>query len=82
MVPRHFIEPAAPRLAANPPLGAKWIHEIKFDGWRLQVHFTSGPVQILSRVGNDLTKRFADVAEPLGRLAADDVPLEFHPGGA
>jgi ATP-dependent DNA ligase len=31
-----FIEPCLPTLAAKPPAGPRWIHEIKHDGFRLQ----------------------------------------------
>lgn len=76
MAPRHFIVPAAPKLRAIPPLGSNWIHEIKFDGWRLQVHFHSKAVQFLSRTGKDITDRFRDIAGQFGRIAADDCVLD------
>ena len=34
-VPRPpFIEPSAPVLGREPPIGREWIHEVKHDGWR------------------------------------------------
>jgi hypothetical protein len=32
----------APALRSVPPRGEKWLHEIKFDGWRIQVHKYGG----------------------------------------
>jgi ATP-dependent DNA ligase len=34
----QFIKPMAPTLAKVPPGGPEWLHEVKFDGWRAQVH--------------------------------------------
>jgi hypothetical protein len=35
--PNGFIEPCIPTRAAEPPAGPDWVHEIKHDGYRLQV---------------------------------------------
>ena len=32
-----FIDPATPVLVPEPPLGPEWLHEIKWDGYRMQV---------------------------------------------
>jgi ATP-dependent DNA ligase len=33
-----FIIPSAPVLKRQPPTGPQWLHEVKFDGWRAQLH--------------------------------------------
>jgi len=33
-----FIEPAQPKLRASPPVGDGWLHEVKFDGYCIQLH--------------------------------------------
>jgi ATP-dependent DNA ligase len=33
-----FIEPALATTITEVPSGARWLHEIKFDGYRVQVH--------------------------------------------
>ena len=38
--------------------GERWIHEIKFDGYRLQVRIEAGRVKLLTRTGLDWTKKF------------------------
>jgi bifunctional non-homologous end joining protein LigD len=43
-----FIEPALATSVDKPPKGARWIHEIKFDGYRIQVHITNG-VKVFTR---------------------------------
>ncbi|WP_018181933.1 DNA ligase D [Kaistia granuli] len=53
-----FVEPALASLAATPPSGERWIHEIKFDGYRLQAHLSAGRVKLSTRTGLDWTKKF------------------------
>jgi bifunctional non-homologous end joining protein LigD len=55
-----FIEPALATLRPSPPPGAKWIHEIKFDGYRLQAQVRSGKVRLLTRSGLDWTDKFGE----------------------
>jgi bifunctional non-homologous end joining protein LigD len=53
-----FIKPMAPTLAKIPPKGPDWLHEVKFDGWRMQIHVESGSASLYSKNGTDYTKRF------------------------
>src|SRR6202040_2902655 len=57
-----FIEPALATLIEKAPSGARWIHEIKFDGYRVQVHLANEAVKIFTRRGDDWTHRFKKVA--------------------
>ncbi|MBB3353181.1 bifunctional non-homologous end joining protein LigD [Rhizobium sp. BK049] len=63
-----FIEPALAKLKPKPPAGDRWIHEIKFDGYRLQVRVENGEVKMLTRSGLDWTDKFG--REVLGAFAA------------
>ncbi|WP_420963549.1 DNA ligase D [Brucella sp. IR073] len=64
-----FIEPALATLVPKPPLGEGWIHEIKFDGYRLQARIEAGRVKLITRGGLDWTKKFGkEVIEALGDL--------------
>jgi bifunctional non-homologous end joining protein LigD len=56
----RFVEPELAVLAAAPPVGDKWIHEIKFDGYRLQARKEADKVTLLTRSGLDWTDRFGD----------------------
>ena len=39
-----FVEPCLATLRANVPAGDKWVHEIKWDGYRLQIRIDNGKV--------------------------------------
>jgi len=44
------------------PSGARWLHEIKFDGYRVQLHIANEDINVFTRPGNDWTKRFKKIA--------------------
>ncbi|WP_029005457.1 DNA ligase D [Azorhizobium doebereinerae] len=54
----RFVPPALARLVAKPPVGRRWLHEIKFDGYRLQARISGGKLRLLTRSGLDWTERF------------------------
>ena len=60
-----FIVPSAPVLKRAPPSGPEWLHEVKHDGWRAQLHRQAGGAAILSRNGKDITARFAIIRKAL-----------------
>lgn len=47
-----------PTAAKAVPVGPDWIHEIKYDGYRLRVERQGRAVRLLTRNGHDWTKRF------------------------
>jgi len=53
-----FIEPQLATLKHATPAGDRWLHEIKFDGYRLQAHLDCGKLRLLTRSGLDWTGRF------------------------
>ena len=53
-----FIEPCLPSPAKVPPSGPDWIHEIKHDGFRIMARRDAAGVRLITRNGNDFTKRF------------------------
>ncbi|QFY60689.1 DNA ligase D [Rhizobium grahamii] len=55
-----FVEPELAKLKASPPGGEGWIHEIKFDGYRLQIRIENGHVVMLTRNGLDWTEKFGE----------------------
>ena len=55
-----FVEPMLATLTKAPPTGERWLHEIKFDGYRLQAHIEHGKVALWTRGGLDWTKKFGD----------------------
>ena len=52
-----FIEPALASSIEKVPSGERWIHEIKFDGYRVQLHIANEAIKVFTRRGNDWTKR-------------------------
>ena len=65
-----FIIPSAPVLAKAPPTGPEWLHEVKFDGWRAQLHLAGDDIALYTRNGNDVTRRFRPIAAAVGALPA------------
>lgn len=54
----RFIPPCLATLQEKPPAGERWLHEVKFDGYRLQARIADGAVQLLTRSGLNWTERF------------------------
>src|SRR5438874_1862536 len=57
-----FIEPALASSIEKVPSGSRWLHEIKFDGYRVQLHIANEDITVFTRRGNDWTKRFKKIA--------------------
>jgi bifunctional non-homologous end joining protein LigD len=66
----------APTLAKKLPAGDEWLHEVKFDGFRAQVHVEGGNVTIYSRRGADMTRRFRRLKNALVAIPTDSVILD------
>ena len=72
-----FVEPMLATLARHPPAGGKWLHEIKFDGYRLQAHVSGGKCRLLTRGGLDWTGKFGKaVPAALAALPAREAVLD------
>ena len=71
-----FIQPALALLSESPPTGNNWLHEIKYDGYRLQARLDSGKAKLLTRKGLDWTKRFPSIARILEYLPLDTALLD------
>ena len=63
-----FIPPQLCRLVGRPPSGAPWVHEIKFDGYRMQLRVEAGEVALKTRKGLDWTAKFAAIAKAAASL--------------
>jgi bifunctional non-homologous end joining protein LigD len=57
-----FISPALATKIDKVPTGDRWIHEIKFDGYRVQLQIANDDIKVFTRRGNDWTKRFRKIA--------------------
>jgi bifunctional non-homologous end joining protein LigD len=59
----RFIEPALATLVDKPPSTEQWVHEIKFDGYRLQLNVQQQQARLFTRRGHDWTSRFKPIAD-------------------
>jgi bifunctional non-homologous end joining protein LigD len=78
-----FIKPQFATLKSKAPKGDQWLHEIKFDGYRVQVHVNSGRKKVYTRNGLDWTKRFSVIAGALdipGQAIIDGEVVVVHEG--
>ena len=66
--PSAFVSPCLPTVAERPPSGPGWVHEIKHDGYRLQIHIRDGRVRLFTRTGVDWTDRYPWIVEDAARL--------------
>src|SRR5687767_15117460 len=81
-----FIEPAHPTQHDRPPTGDKWVHEIKVDGYRAQLHVDNGAPLMFSRRGNNWTQRFRSIADaarllPIKHAVIDGEVIVATPDG-
>jgi bifunctional non-homologous end joining protein LigD len=78
-----FIKPQLATLKAKAPRGDQWLHEIKYDGYRVQVHVNSGRKKVYTRNGLDWSKRFSVFANALdipGQAIIDGEVVVVHEG--
>ena len=71
-----FIPPQLATLVDAPPLGEEWLHEVKFDGYRMECIKEADRVRLLSRRGNDWTARFPDIVAAVRRLKPRRIILD------
>lgn len=64
-----FIEPQFCRVTERPPSGSLWGHEIKFDGYRMQMHVENRRAKLFTRTGLNWTEKFAAIANAGAKLS-------------
>jgi len=74
-VPR-WIKPQLTKLVDAPPDGPGWLHEIKFDGYRLHARLNRGDVRLLTRTGLDWTRKYPAIASAVSSLRAKEAYLD------
>lgn len=78
-----FVPPQLCRSVERPADGGGWVHEIKFDGYRIQMRIESGHVTLKTRKGLDWTATFGAIAEaarslPDAIIDGEIVALDVH----
>jgi bifunctional non-homologous end joining protein LigD len=71
-----FIAPCDPTLRERAPEGSDWLHEIKIDGYRAQLHIHEGRVRVFSRSGYDWTEQFSQIARAAEALSARELIID------
>jgi bifunctional non-homologous end joining protein LigD len=75
-VPAPEYRPQLATLVKDPPLGDEWLHEVKYDGYRIGARIRNGRVALYSRNGKDWTAAFPTVVAGVTSLAARDGLLD------
>jgi bifunctional non-homologous end joining protein LigD len=71
-----FIAPALATLHPKAPSGDNWVHEIKFDGYRAQLHKSDAGTKMFTRRGYDWSDRFRNIVAAAGELVTHGVVLD------
>jgi len=71
-----FTRPQLAQLVTKPPQGKDWIHEIKFDGYRIQAHVVNGKVKIFTRRGHVWTDKYKSLARILENMDVESAVTE------
>ena len=70
------IAPQLATLATEVPAGSAWVHEVKFDGYRVLTYIDHGKVRMMTRGGLDWTDKFGDLCRILAKLKVDSAVLD------
>ena len=71
-----WIKPQLTKLVDAPPEGPEWLHEIKFDGYRMHTRLDRGAVRLLTRTGLDWTHKYPAIARAVASLPARQAYLD------
>lgn len=71
-----IVQPQLATLVDKAPTGDEWLHELKFDGYRMVVHLKPGSIRFISRNGKDWTEKFANLAKVLKTLPVKNAILD------
>lgn len=70
------LKPQLATLTTEVPQGEDWLHEIKFDGYRLLCMIDKGKLKLITRNGNDWTRKFPDIVRAVGSLSVKQAVLD------
>ena len=74
--PPKWIKPQLTRLVDEAPAGGGWLHEIKYDGYRMHARIDGGDIKLLTRTGLDWSHRYRRTIEALGALKVKSAYLD------
>ena len=70
------VDPQLATLRETPPAGDGWLHELKWDGYRMLARIDGGKATLRSRNGLDWTADYPDIVDALESLGAGDASLD------
>jgi ATP-dependent DNA ligase len=71
-----FIQPQLSKLVNAPTAGQNWLHELKYDGYRIHARLASGEARLLTQTGLDWTDRYQATAKAISELATPSAYLD------
>src|SRR5205823_795967 len=71
-----WIKPQLTKLVDQPPEGPEWLHELKYDGYRMHARLDRGAVRLLTRTGLDWTHKYPAIAAAVASLPARQAYLD------
>jgi bifunctional non-homologous end joining protein LigD len=71
-----WIRPQLTQLVQEAPDGPEWLHEIKFDGYRMHARLDRGSVRLLTRTGLDWTHKYPAIATAVSSIGAKQAYLD------
>jgi DNA ligase D-like protein (predicted ligase) len=71
-----WIKPQLTKLVEAPSEGPEWLHEIKFDGYRMHARLDQGAVRLLTRTGLDWTHKYPAIAAAFASFPARQAYLD------
>jgi ATP dependent DNA ligase domain len=72
----EWIRPQLTQLVDAAPDGNQWLHEIKYDGFRMHARLDHGDVRLLTRNGLDWTNKYPQIAAAVAALPARQAYLD------
>jgi hypothetical protein len=77
-----WVKPQLTKLVDQPPEGPEWLHEIKFDGYRMHARVDRSALRLLTRTGLDWTHKYPAIAAALAKLPSRQAYLDGELCGA
>jgi ATP-dependent DNA ligase len=72
----EWVKPQLTALVKEAPEGPDWLHEIKFDGYRMHARLDQGTARLLTRTGLDWTHKYPAIASTVSSLPCKGAYLD------
>ena len=71
-----WVKPQLTKLVDQAPEGPEWLHELKFDGYRMHARLDRGAIRLLTRTGLDWTRKYPAIAAAVEALPVRQAYLD------